>query len=184
MSDSVGDATPFTKATFILGGASRDLLTSGYPTSVQSDILASCLPADRIRFLAQEEFDKSIGPFSHAKDYFGDGSLYIVDAPGHLAGHINILARTSRDGSWLYLAGDSAHDVRLISGEKEVAIIVEPSGETDCAHDHVEEAVEHIRRVGALAKLPKVQVLIAHDKGWYERNKGGSAFLPGKIPPV
>ena len=43
--------------------------------------------------------------------------LYVVDAgDGHVAGHINVLARTSEDGGWIYLAGDSAHDRRLLTG--------------------------------------------------------------------
>ena len=45
-------------------------------------------------------------------------------------------------------------------------------------------AIEHMRRVGSLLEVPKVQVLLGHDCKWYEENKGGSAFLPGVIPPA
>jgi hypothetical protein len=34
-------------------------------------------------------------------DYFGDGSVFIVDAPGHLFGHVNLLARVGRGGGFI-----------------------------------------------------------------------------------
>ena len=39
----------------------------------------------------------------------------------------------------------------------------------------------HIARIRELAKNEKVRVVFAHDANWYEENKGGSAFWPGKI---
>ncbi len=123
-----------------------------------------------------------MGPFPRAHDYFGDGSLYLIDAVGHLAGHINVLARTSETGSWIYLGSDTAHDKRLLTGEKEVAFVLGPGGKMLCAHVSKDDAIEHIRRVGSLLKVPKVLVLLGHDSEWYERNKNGPAFLPGVIP--
>ncbi|KAF5350407.1 hypothetical protein D9758_012467 [Tetrapyrgos nigripes] len=118
-------------------------------------------------------------------DYFGDGSMYLVDATGHMAGHINILARTSSDESWIYLGSDTAHDVRLLTGEKEVGEVPDPNrpGVMVCAHIDKEVAIQHIRRVGSLMQMPGVHVLIAHDRKWYEENKGGPAYFPGKITP-
>ncbi|KAH7929094.1 Metallo-hydrolase/oxidoreductase [Leucogyrophana mollusca] len=182
--DHVGDPTPFTKATFVVGEGCRDILTSGYPMNPESTILANSIPMDRARFVTSSEFSISIGPFPHALDYFGDGSMYIVDAPGHLPGHVMILARTSAEGSWILLGGDAAHDYRLITGEKEVAYKVDVLGHVTCAHANKEQAVETIRRMGLLLNIPKVQVLIAHDYTWYEANKDGPAFLPGVIPPL
>ena len=43
-----------------------------------------------------------------AIDFFGDGSLYFLDAPGHAVGHINALARTSTD-SFIFMGADSFH---------------------------------------------------------------------------
>ncbi|OBZ71468.1 hypothetical protein A0H81_08912 [Grifola frondosa] len=88
----------------------------------------SVMPADRTRFPTAANFNMSIGPFLRAYD--GDDSLYRVDAIGHLAGYINVLARTSADGSWLYLAGDMAHDVHILTGEREMAFMMDPSGYT------------------------------------------------------
>ncbi|KAG0709237.1 beta-lactamase-like protein [Suillus ampliporus] len=181
--DHVGDHEPFTGATFVVGEGSRELLTSGYPMNPDSYFSSTALPLERTRFISPSDFSGSIGPFPLALDYFGDGSMYIIDAPGHIGGHINVLARTSSDGAWILLGGDSAHDYRLITGEKEVAHSVDSSGCVRCMHVDMEKAVENIARIRSLLGIPRVQVLIAHDWKWYEENKG-SAFLPGVIPPV
>lgn len=168
----------------MVGEGSQGLLSNGFPAKPESDILQETIPVERTRFLTAGELNTPIGPFPRAHDYFGDGSLYIIDAVGHLAGHINILARTSPTGSWIYLGGDTAHDTRLLTGEKEIAFLVDPaSGHVHCAHWNKTEAIEHIKRVGSLLKVPGVHVLLAHDWQWYEENKGGDAFLPGFIPP-
>ncbi|KAL7279676.1 hypothetical protein ACG7TL_006083 [Trametes sanguinea] len=181
--DHIGDAASFSNATFVVGEGSRAILEDGYPKNPKSDILQSSIPLDRARFLPTSAFDTAIGPFPRAHDYFGDGSLYLIDAVGHLAGHLNVLARTSATGSWIYLAGDSAHDRRMLTGERGIAVIQRPDGHTLCVHAHKEDAVETIRRIGSLLDVPKVHVLLAHDQEWYEENKDGDAFLPGKIPP-
>ncbi|KAH7908591.1 beta-lactamase-like protein [Hygrophoropsis aurantiaca] len=182
--DHVGDPAPFTKATFVVGDGCRELLTSGYPLNPESPFLANSIPSDRAHFVTQSEFGTSIGPFPRALDYFGDGSMFIIDSPGHLPGHVTILARTSNDGAWIFLGGDAAHDFRLITAEKDVAYSVDICGHVTCAHLNRDVAVETIRRIGALLEIPRVQILIAHDYTWYEANKDGPAFLPGVIPPL
>ena len=157
-------------------------MQNGYPTTQNSDILELTFPRDRTQFLPA--FNKAIGPFPRAHDYFGDGSLYLIDAIGHLPGHINILARTSAAGSWIYLGADTAHDNRLLTREKEVATMMDPSGRTLCAHANKADADKHIERVGSLLSMPGVHVLLAHDWEWYERNEDKKAFLPGVIPPA
>lgn len=50
-----------------------------------------------------------IGQFL-AFDYFQDGSLYLIDSPGHCVGHLCALVRTSADPStFVFLGGDAAH---------------------------------------------------------------------------
>lgn len=174
--DHFGDTAPFTNATFLVGSEAQQLVTPGWPADPDAPFPGDLLPSERTRFLTKEGW-QPIGPFPHALDFYGDGSLYIVDAPGHLPGHINVLVRTSPDGGWLYLAGDSAHDHRLIDGEAQIA-------KTDafgCAHIDREAAAQHIARIRALKATPRVRVLIAHDAPWYWPNRGGPAFLPGKL---
>ncbi|KAL7279588.1 hypothetical protein ACG7TL_005993 [Trametes sanguinea] len=182
--DHVGDTSLFPNATFILGGDAKEYLAlRSYPTDPDSLCLESAVPLERTVFL-DKEFTQAIGPFSRAYDYFGDGSMYIIDAPGHLPGHINVLARTNASGSWIYLAGDSAHDMRILTGEREVAVALQPDGHVRCIHLDKEKAEEHIRRVRTLLAVPHMLVLLAHDDQWYEANKGTGVFLPGTIPPA
>ena len=179
----MGDAAAFPNATFIMGGDAEEFLSRVYPVNPASNVLQTSIPISRTRFIHPSEWSQSIGPFPRAHDYFGDGSMYIIDAAGHLPGHVNILARTNGTGSWIYLAGDTAHDMKLLTGEREVAFSFNEEGNMVCAHTDKDKAVEHIARVKQLLNVPKVHVLLAHDYVWYEANKGGKAFLPGTIPP-
>lgn len=175
--DHIGDPTAYARATYLLGARTRcveDLPASH--TQPFALALVKALPADRTRFLDPEgEGWAPIGPFPRALDFYGDGSLYVVDAPGHLPGHLNILARTSADGGWIYLAGDSAHHWSLIEGTS--TMVQSPV----CAHVDPEAAVEQIGRMRKLMENPRVRILLAHDVPWYEKNKGGDAFWPGVI---
>ncbi|KDQ62406.1 hypothetical protein JAAARDRAFT_30312 [Jaapia argillacea MUCL 33604] len=173
--DHAGDPSQFPNATFLTGVESRTLFNPGYPDDPDSGFDSNLLPAHRTRFLSPASWPP-LGPFPRALDFYGDGSLYIIDAPGHLPGHINVLARTSADGGWIYLAADSMVDRRLLSGE---AQMVEGS------HRDTQAAEEHAGRIRKLVQEnEKVRVMLAHDAGWYSENKGGSAFWPGKIPSL
>lgn len=47
-----------------------------------------------------------------AVDFYGDGSFYLLATPGHTAGHMCALARTSTGGpkdTFMFLGGDIAH---------------------------------------------------------------------------
>ncbi|KAI8975865.1 Metallo-hydrolase/oxidoreductase [Trametes punicea] len=176
--DHIGDSRPYTRATFLVGEGARALVADGWPKNPDSLFAQDLLPEGRTRFLDPADWP-SLGPFPHALDFYGDGSLYVVDAgPGHLPGHINVLARTSSDGGWIYLAGDSAHDRRLVTGEARI-----PTHPTyGCAHRDAEAAAEHLARIRKLMETyPRVRVILAHDREWYEVNKGGRAYWPGVI---
>ncbi|KAG1741132.1 hypothetical protein EDB19DRAFT_2038912 [Suillus lakei] len=151
----IGDHEPFTRGTFVAGEGCMELLTSRYPMNPDSLFSSTALPLERSSFLPLSDFSLSIGPFL-ALDYFGDGSMYIIDAPGHVRRHINKLARTSPDGAWILLGGDSAHDYRLITGEREIAHNVDSSGRVKCAHGDKEKAAENIARIRPLLGIPRV----------------------------
>lgn len=101
-------------------------------------------------------------------DVFGDGSLYIVDAPGHLPGHINLLARTKH--GWVYLAGDSCHDRRIMSREKEIGEWEDAQGNTCCIHADRSEAEETIEKIRGLERAG-VEVIFSHDGEWEQQNQ-------------
>jgi glyoxylase-like metal-dependent hydrolase (beta-lactamase superfamily II) len=144
---------------------------------------ASNLPESRTRFEARSAW-KPLGPFPLTFDVFGDGSAYLVDAQGHCPGHTNLLVRTSADGGWIYFAGDSAHDRRLLAGAPIATKATEGGGRKAIMHKDKDKAEAHIRRIAALESEDRVKVLLAHDKEWYAENKGGSAFWPGEIPSL
>lgn len=50
----------------------------------------------------------SWGPFERAMDYFGDGSFWIVEAPGHMVGNLAACARLD-SGEYVILASDCCH---------------------------------------------------------------------------
>jgi len=180
--DHIGDSAPFTKASFILGGKGKASLEDGYPGNPLSRTLSASTPSDRTVFLTAEDFNTSIGPFPHAVDYFSDGSVYIIDTPGHCPGHITVLARTSSDGAWMYLGGDVAHDSRLITDADTRIGTAAEDGAPYCMHHDSDQATIDIARVRALVQLPRVEFIVAHDWKWYEENIG-RAFLPAKIMP-
>lgn len=79
---SLGDPDPFTRALFVVGEGCKDVLAKGYPIVQDAIFSSTALPLERTRFLGESDMNTSIGPFPKAYDYFGDGSMYIVDAPG------------------------------------------------------------------------------------------------------
>lgn len=192
--DHIGDPTWFEKAKYIVGSGSKGLLENGYPHDPNSLFKADILPAERTTVLPDTEAEDwaPLGPFPHAYDLFSDGSLYIIDSPGHVAGHINALVRIAptpaSPNNWLYLAGDSAHHRNILMGEANIAVRRdEKTGEVlGCAHTDKEKAEEHLLRIRELMKMDGVdgvgvKVVLAHDGEWYEENKDSGVFWPGKF---
>jgi glyoxylase-like metal-dependent hydrolase (beta-lactamase superfamily II) len=179
--DHSGHAAPFGRSEFVVGADTHQLLEFGlYPHNPNSFFSADVVPPGRTKFLGDGLHWQQIGPFPRAYDFYGDGSLYIIDAPGHLSGHVNLLARTSPDGGWVYLAGDTAHHWNLVHGSSAIAC-GHPGHLHNTAHMDKELAEQMINRVREVMKNPRVRVILAHDKVWYDENKGKSAFFPGKI---
>lgn len=48
------------------------------------------------------------GPFEKAVDYFGDGSFWVIQAPGHMPGNLCAAARIE-SGHWVLLGSDCCH---------------------------------------------------------------------------
>lgn len=129
---------------------------------------------------------KPLGAFRHAMDVFGDGSVYVISAPGHLDGHINLLCRKA-DGRYVYLAGDACHDGRLLSGEKEIATWSDPvyPGIVCCIHVDKKAAERTLERIRETMKgsteLGEVEVVFAHDDVWAGRAKRDGRYFPGEL---
>ncbi|KIW88410.1 uncharacterized protein Z519_10979 [Cladophialophora bantiana CBS 173.52] len=107
--DHTGDPSTFPSSTkLIVGPGFKDALTPGYPVNQTSQVLETDWQG---RELVEVDFsasgDLTVGGFK-ALDYFGDGSFYIVDAPGHAIGHVCGLARVTPD-SFIFMGGDACH---------------------------------------------------------------------------
>jgi glyoxylase-like metal-dependent hydrolase (beta-lactamase superfamily II) len=191
--DHIGTPDDFPNAKFVVGSGTLDLLANGggylYPKELFNH---DELPFDRTYELppvdpdsntaakqqTEHKWEKLPGFDLNIVDYFGDGSVFIVDAPGHLFGHVNLLARVG-EGRWVYLGGDCCH-VRILKGEKGVAMYSDGCGGLRSVHVDTEAAKGTIGRIGKLMKeVDGLEVVVAHDGGWRERNAG--RFLPGTL---
>lgn len=58
-----------------------------------------------------------------AFDYFGDGSFYLIDTPGHAVGHLAGLARTTTNpDTFIFMGGDLCHHSGEIRPSKYMGI--------------------------------------------------------------
>jgi glyoxylase-like metal-dependent hydrolase (beta-lactamase superfamily II) len=200
--DHVGTPSDFTNARFMVGSGTLHLLAHGdgslYPSSLFN---ADELPEDRTQEFppVRPEDHSNASPrqasytwhplacFPNTIDFFRDGSVYVVDAPGHLTGHVNLLARVGPK-KWVYLGGDCCHDPRILTGEKEIAEYGDGLGGVRSAHANTEMAENTVKDIAKLMMEGRVreegtedevevEVVVAHDKEWRERNS--ERFWPG-----
>lgn len=117
--DHTGDPSTFPPTTtLVLGPGVRAASWPGYPTNPEAIVLDSDIAGDRpiqeISFQTGEKGHVSIGQFD-AFDYFGDGSFYLLHAPGHAVGHMCGLARTTADPpSFVLMGADTCHHVGVL----------------------------------------------------------------------
>ncbi|KAH7056919.1 beta-lactamase-like protein [Macrophomina phaseolina] len=209
--DHVGTPSDFARARFVVGAGTLAVLARGagplYPAAIFN---ADELPRDRTYELppvpggpaderapcgrlvepAPEERRTAhrwvrLGAFDAAVDFFGDGSVWVLDAPGHLFGHVNVLARVGQR-RWVYLGGDCCHDPRILRGEKEIALYDDSNGGLRSVHMDTGRARSTLSRIDEFLRERKVgedeaevEVVVAHDKEWREKNE--HRFFPGKL---
>lgn len=135
---------------------------------------------------------------------------FIINAPGHLPGHINLLCRVDNDDDassndpprWIYLAGDACHDIRLFTGEREIATWTDTEGRACCIHADRKATMETLRRMrqaneagfalppasdgqeGGKKEAEKqgtVEVVFAHNWAWEKDAKDRERFWPGSL---
>jgi glyoxylase-like metal-dependent hydrolase (beta-lactamase superfamily II) len=195
--DHIGEPRDFPTSTFIVGHGTLDLLngTSETLRGGHSFFEPDLLPEGRTLELpdpstkcnnramtktspGHSRFDGSWeanGTLPQTLDVFNDGSLLIVNAPGHLPGHINLLA-LCKDGHRIYMAGDACHDRRLLTGEKSIGAWADTHGHTCCIHADRKEAEKTIERIRALEK-EGVEIIFAHDVEWENDPANRSRFF-------
>tara|TARA_R110002003_G_scaffold184_6_gene14421 strand:- start:537 stop:1559 length:1023 start_codon:yes stop_codon:yes gene_type:complete len=157
-------------------------LTETMPTDGSRKIIESYIPDDVLRQAGDSRVGKvgdgmkkglyngtelkkvdwiGIGAFERGFDVFGDGAAYLIDSPGHSAGHQMLLVRTtSAPDTFVLLAGDAFHHPALLQAPLRTA---RPPYSKAGMHSEPEVAVETIWRARKMAERDEVWVIAAHD---------------------
>lgn len=136
-----------------------------------------------------EELDgiwQPFGPFEKALDYFGDGSFWILDAPGHMAGNLAAAARIET-GEWVLLGSDCCHSRQvhfhlpldidatlttfrdLLDGRYEIADFPGPNNETMSLHADLKAAKQTMEKIRILENDYRFHTALAHDASWLKQ---------------
>ncbi|WPH02675.1 Metallo-hydrolase/oxidoreductase [Acrodontium crateriforme] len=110
--DHTGDPSTFAPSTdLIVGPTFKSKFVPGYPTKEDSLVDERAWEG---RDLREIDFDSEsnglkLGRF-RAYDFFGDGSFYLLESPGHTMNHMCGLARTSAEpAEFIIMGGDICH---------------------------------------------------------------------------
>jgi glyoxylase-like metal-dependent hydrolase (beta-lactamase superfamily II) len=122
-------------------------------------------------------------------DFFGDGSFWIIQAPGHMPGNLCACARL-KNGEWVMLASDCCHSrcVRfritldlvpdntdmpqnrdILDGKKDFGQFLMPDGKMVCLHTDIAAAKDTLSRVRVMEKELDVHIALAHDYEWMKK---------------
>ena len=147
--DHVGQVNSFPKATLLIGKGDWDILAGPkLPPSVRRP------PGDVVNsepFVNWISGDGKVEPLLLDKDVFGDGTVIMVNTPGHTPGHHVLLVKLPRTGNVL-LSGDLAHFRENYDGNGV------PTFNTDRA-----ETLASIDRVKQIAANLKATFIVQHD---------------------
>ena len=160
--DHVGDPTKFPDAEMIAGPGSRAASFPGWPAAPGSPFLSAPIEHPKYHELSfVTDTWVPFGPFPRAHDYFGDGSLFLIDTPGHMAGHLGAMALTGQD-EWIFMGGDCCHHRSLLVGSRPMSVTVGPAG-TPCFHKDPRIALQTIDKIRSVAEKGDVLVALSHD---------------------
>lgn len=101
------------------------------------------------------------GPFDAAFDYFGDGSFWIIQAPGHMPGNLAACVRHV-SGKYILLASDCCHSRAIFDGRSQIAV-AGPDGSKFCLHSDLDAAVRTIQKLREAVDSYGMHLAMAHD---------------------
>ncbi len=96
--DHVGQVASFPQSTLLIGKGDWDVLTEGKSTTAAN-------PANFAHWISG---GGKVEPVTGDKDVFGDGSVIMLNTPGHTPGHHSLLVKLKGTGNVL-ITGDLAH---------------------------------------------------------------------------
>ena len=141
--DHVGQAAAFPNAKLMIGEDDWAALTAAKPDPRMAQGVAALKPwiADR----------SNVDPISGDRDVFADGTVRIINLPGHTPGHHGLLVALRRKGNVL-LTGDQAHFTENYVTEGVPGF-----------NFHRGDTLASFGRFKALAKNTKATVIIQHE---------------------
>ena len=106
-----------------------------------------------------------LGAFESVFDLFGDGSAYVIDAPGHMAGHQMLLVRVKigsgvEADDFVLLAGDCFHHPAMLG---DPLLTARPPFSMSSMHGDPETAINTMFRTKRCAEEVYIWVVGAHD---------------------
>ncbi|WAO95250.1 Lactamase-B domain-containing protein [Fusarium falciforme] len=113
---------------------------------------------------------KPWGPFEQALDYFGDGSFWILQAPGHMKGNLAACVRL-KSGEWVLLASDCCHSKEIFDGVKQIANVSMPDGSMFCLHESLGAALDTIGKLRMAVRDYGMHIAMAHDAEFIKEGK-------------
>jgi glyoxylase-like metal-dependent hydrolase (beta-lactamase superfamily II) len=174
--DHTGDVTKFPAAKIWAGAGSRATIAPGWPRDPNSPFLSEIIEHPRYCEVDEHKYvsiecEGTDFPFERCYDFFGDGSFYLLDTPGHMKGHQGAFAKTG-ENEWVAMGGDCCHHPCFLhsDNQRDISIDVGPNGQPGF-HKFPHAARDSISRAGRLAKFENILYILAHD-----------ASLEGVIP--
>ncbi|KFA67836.1 hypothetical protein S40285_08746 [Stachybotrys chlorohalonatus IBT 40285] len=119
--DHTGDPSTFPPSTeLVVGPGTKKHCWPAYPSNPESLMLDADIEGRAVREIDFAAEPLQIGGFD-AFDYFGDGSFYLLDSPGHSLGHITGFTRvtTAGDGNsqndtFVFMGADACHHTGVL----------------------------------------------------------------------
>lgn len=104
--DHTGQLASFPKATLLIGEGDWDMVRAGNPPA---GVSAKDFTARRAPFVPWISGGATVKPLTRDRhDVFGDGSVLMINLPGHTPGHHGLLVKLEKTGAVL-LTGDVTH---------------------------------------------------------------------------
>ncbi|KAI9003404.1 hypothetical protein DFJ74DRAFT_694746 [Hyaloraphidium curvatum] len=180
--DHIGDPLLFPSSTVFITGDIA-VMGKGYPEDKYSSVHTKEITSHRWELAhgGGREW-KPVGAFDRGIDWYGDGSFWILDAPGHMPGHLVAMARTTagtkdEPPTYLIMAGDAAHSLCLFhpwpspsGGDSRCKVGHYGPGFTtsgpdlsQCIHIDLPEAYRTMARLSRMDAEANVMVTVAHE---------------------
>ncbi len=141
--DHIGQAAAFPKAKLMIGAGDWAQLTADKPVPGRADQIAALKPWIDDRGNAD--------PVTGDRDVFADGTVRMLNLPGHTAGHHGLLVKLARKG-YVLLTGDQAHFTENYVSDGVPSF-----------NFHRGDTLASMVRFKALAKNTRATVIIQHE---------------------